>query len=35
VKSWGDFEVDNVNLMDLAAHRGQALKLVEEVDFDG
>ena len=35
VKSWGDFVSDNVNLMDLAALRSQALKLIETVDFDG
>lgn len=35
VASWGSFTPDNVNLMDLAAHRAEALKLVEEVDFDG
>ncbi len=35
VASWGTFTPDDVNLMDLAGHRGAALKLVEEVDFDG
>lgn len=35
VASWGSFTPDNVNLMDLAGHRAEALKLVEEVDFDG
>ncbi len=35
VTSWGSFTADNVNLMDLAGHRAAALKLVEEVDFDG
>ena len=35
VKSWGDFVSDDVNLMDLAALRSQALKLIETVDFDG
>jgi iron(III) transport system substrate-binding protein len=34
VKSWGSFTADEVNLMDLAAQRGAALKLVETVDFD-
>lgn len=34
VKSWGNFTADEVNLMDLAAQRGAALKLVETVDFD-
>nr|WP_242468974.1 Fe(3+) ABC transporter substrate-binding protein [Rhodovulum adriaticum] len=35
VQSWGTFTPDDVNLMDLAALRGTALRLVEEVDFDG
>ncbi|WP_421704058.1 Fe(3+) ABC transporter substrate-binding protein [Aliiroseovarius sp.] len=35
VKSWGSFTADGVNLMDVAAQRPAALKLVEEVDFDG
>ena len=35
VAGWGSFDADGVNLMDLAAHRAEALKLVEEVDFDG
>ncbi|SMX28637.1 Iron uptake protein A1 precursor [Pelagimonas phthalicica] len=35
VKSWGDFTADEVNIMNLAGHRAEALKLVEEVDFDG
>jgi len=35
VKSWGDYVPDDVNLMDLAALRSQALKLIETVDFDG
>lgn len=35
VKSWGTFEADTVNLMTIAGHRAAALKLVEEVDFDG
>ena len=34
VKSWGDYVPDDVNLMDLAALRSQALKLIETVDFD-
>ena len=34
VKSWGEFTVDDVNLMDLAALRGTALKITEQVDFD-
>lgn len=35
VTSWGTFTADDVNLMELAARRGAALKLIEEVDFDG
>ena len=35
VQSWGSFEADDVNLMDLADLRPDALRLIEEVDFDG
>lgn len=35
VKSWGEFTADDVNLMTLAGHRSQALKITEQVDFDG
>ncbi|MEQ9693909.1 Fe(3+) ABC transporter substrate-binding protein [Shimia sp. SDUM112013] len=35
VQGWGDFTADDVNLMDLAKLRPAALKLTEEVDFDG
>jgi iron(III) transport system substrate-binding protein len=35
VASWGGFTPDSVNLMDLAALRPAALKLIEQVDFDG
>ena len=35
VKGWGSFTADDVNLMTLAALRGDALRLMEEVDFDG
>ncbi len=35
VKSWGSFTPDDVNLMELAEKRGEALRLTEEVDFDG
>ncbi len=35
VKGWGSFTADDVNLMTLAGHRAEALKLVETVDFDG
>ncbi len=35
VQSWGDFTPDSANLMDLAGLRGDALRIMEEVDFDG
>ncbi len=35
VQSWGDFTTDQVNLMDLAALRADALKIMEEINFDG
>ncbi len=35
VESWGSFTPDNVNLMDLAGLRAAALRLTQEVDFDG
>ena len=35
VASWGSFTADDANLMDLARLRPQALRLTEEVDFDG
>lgn len=35
VKGWGEFTADGLNLMDVAGHRADALKLVQEVDFDG
>ena len=35
VNSWGSFTPDDVNLMELACLRGDALRLIEEVDFDG
>ncbi|WP_343079319.1 Fe(3+) ABC transporter substrate-binding protein [Ostreiculturibacter nitratireducens] len=35
VESWGEFTPDNLNLMDVAIHRAEALKLMEEVNFDG
>jgi iron(III) transport system substrate-binding protein len=35
VESWGDFTADTVNLTDLAKLRPEALKLMEEVNFDG
>lgn len=35
VASWGSFTPDPVNLMDIAALRRDALRLTEEVDYDG
>jgi iron(III) transport system substrate-binding protein len=35
VKSWGEFTPDSLPLSDVAAKRPDALKLIEEVDFDG
>ena len=35
VKSWGSFTPDDLNLMDLAKLRPEALQLIQEVDFDG
>ena len=35
VKNWGTFTPDDVNLMDLAKLRSEALKLTEIVNFDG
>lgn len=35
VQGWGTFTADAVNLMDIAALRPVALRLIEEVDFDG
>ncbi|WGW02479.1 Fe(3+) ABC transporter substrate-binding protein [Tropicibacter oceani] len=35
VKSWGSFTADDTNLMTLASLQEAALRLVEEVDFDG
>lgn len=34
VKSWGEFTPDSIALADVAAKRPDALKLIEEVDFD-
>lgn len=34
VASWGELDPDTTDLTDIASHRAQALKLVEEVDFD-
>ncbi|MDD9921417.1 MAG: Fe(3+) ABC transporter substrate-binding protein [Boseongicola sp.] len=35
VADWGAFKTDSTNLADIAENRGEALKLVERVDFDG
>lgn len=35
VASWGSFDADTINLMDLAALRDDALRITEEVDYDG
>lgn len=35
VQGWGEFTADDVNLMTLAGHRPAALRITEEVDFDG
>lgn len=35
VASWGEFAVDTVALTDVAAARPAALKIMEEIDFDG
>lgn len=35
VQSWGTFTPDAVNLMEIAKLRPAALKIIEEVDFDG
>ena len=35
VKSWGEFTPDAASLMDVAKARPEALKLMEEVNFDG
>ena len=35
VESWGTFTPDSLNLSDIAKARGDAVKLIEDVDFDG
>lgn len=35
VSSWGDFTADTVDLTELAGHRAVALRIMEEVNFDG
>jgi iron(III) transport system substrate-binding protein len=34
VASWGSFVADDLNLMDIAKYRADALRITEEVDFD-
>jgi iron(III) transport system substrate-binding protein len=34
VSSWGTFTADDLNVTELAKHRGAALKMTEQVDFD-
>lgn len=35
VKDWGTFTADTLNLMDIGMLRGDALRITEEVDYDG
>ncbi|MGC8202733.1 Fe(3+) ABC transporter substrate-binding protein [Aliiroseovarius sp. PTFE2010] len=35
VQGWGSFTPDAVNLMDIAAERAKALRITEQVDYDG
>ena len=35
VEGWGEFTADDVNMMTLAGNRPAALRITEEVDFDG
>lgn len=35
VASWGSFTPDDISLTDIAANRAEALRLTEEVDYDG
>ncbi len=35
VARWGEFTADDINLTNVAGHRPAALKIMEEVDFDG
>lgn len=35
VQSWGDFASDSLNLTDVADKRPTALRIMEEIDFDG
>lgn len=35
VASWGSFTPDSISLSDVAGHRAEALKIMEEINFDG
>ena len=35
VAGWGDFVPDSISLTDIATHRAAALRIMEEVNFDG
>ncbi|GGL74414.1 Fe(3+) ABC transporter substrate-binding protein [Wenxinia marina] len=35
VASWGEFQGDRIDLSEIAGHRGEALRVMEEVNFDG
>ncbi|RYH03224.1 Fe(3+) ABC transporter substrate-binding protein [Salipiger sp. IMCC34102] len=35
VAGWGDFTADDIDLSEVASHRGAALRIMEEVNFDG
>ena len=35
VASWGEFTPDSISLTDVAGHRAEALKIMEEINFDG
>jgi iron(III) transport system substrate-binding protein len=35
VASWGTYNVDDIDLTEVAGHRAAALRIMEEVNFDG
>ena len=35
VASWGTLQADRIDLTEVASHRGAALRIMEEVNFDG
>jgi iron(III) transport system substrate-binding protein len=35
VESWGSVTADTTDLTEIAGHRAAALRIMEEVDFDG